>query len=273
MTIDPVLRILIDVANAAAELIRRDSARGFEVFYKGPNDPVTTVDHAANEQICAALSSRFPDLPIVAEESDPATYTGFVDAPRSLFVDPIDGTREFIGGSDEYVVMIGLAELGVAKLGVVVAPRKGVSWFADVGSGAFREEAGVVTPIRVSSVATLRDATLLAPHPNDEGRLETALSALSVGKVQSVGSAGLKGAWVAEGRGDVYLSPGRSGKRWDACAIDALLQAAGGTLTDTTGARLDYRRPNLDNEAGLLATNGSLLPQVLEAFAARELTR
>jgi 3'(2'), 5'-bisphosphate nucleotidase len=266
--LDPVLKTLIAIGVSAAELIRRERAHGFEVFHKGPNDPVTNIDRAANDLICTALSQRFPDLPIVAEESDPATYQGFVDAPVSFFVDPIDGTREFISGSDEFVVMLGMAELGVAKLGVVVAPLLGVSWFAAVGAGAFREEAGVVVPIKVSEVQTLTEATLLAPHPNEDGQLDASIRGLPVGTVQSVGSAGLKGAWVAEGRGDAYVSPGRAGKRWDACAIDALLAAAGGTLTDTTGRRLEYRRPNLDNEAGLLATNGILHPDVVDALRA-----
>lgn len=266
--IDPVLRVLIDVGTTAAELIRRELENGFDVFHKGPNDPVTNIDRAANELICAALGRRFPGIPIVAEESEPETYRGFVEAPVSFFVDPLDGTREFISGSDEFVVMLGMAEHGEAKLGVVIAPLKRVSWFAAVGSGAFREEAGIVVPISVSEVQTLEAATLLAPQPNEDGRLDPSIRVLPVGKVQSVGSAGLKGAWVAEGRADAYLSPGRSGKRWDACAIDALLAASGGTLTDTNGHRLDYRRPNIDNEAGLLATNGLLHPLVIDALRA-----
>lgn len=267
--LDPLLRALLDIGHAAAELIRQQRPDGFEVFYKGPNDPVTSIDRAANELICRELEARFFGTPIVAEESEPERYRDFVDAEAAFFVDPIDGTREFINGSNEFVVMLGWAQRGVPKFGVVVAPTQRTSWFAEVGRGAFREEGGVVVPIRASAVATLDAATLLAPQPNEVGRVDSAILTLPVGKVQSVGSAGLKGAWVAEGRADAYLSPGRAGKRWDACAIDALLAASGGTLTDTNGQRLDYRRPNLDNEAGLLATNGVLHPLVLEQLRTR----
>ncbi len=71
-----------------------------------------------------------------------------------------------------------------------------------------------------------------------------------------MGSAGLKGAQVAEGLADAYVDTGAGTKRWDACAVDALVTAAGGRVSDMMGAPIDYRAETLANERGLVASNG-----------------
>jgi len=83
----------------------------------------------------------------------------------------------------------------------------------------------------------------------------------------ALGSSGLKAVVVASGDHDVYLQLGRAGMRWDACSSDALVRAAGGLLTDTTGAAIDYAAPELANTRGLLVTNGRLHPRVIDALA------
>ena len=82
-----------------------------------------------------------------------------------------------------------------------------------------------------------------------------ALRSLDVATVRSVGSAGLKGVSVAEGSADAYLALGTAGQRWDVCAVDAVVRAAGGRVTDVYGHDLDYRRRSLLNDHGLLVTN------------------
>ncbi len=83
----------------------------------------------------------------------------------------------------------------------------------------------------------------------------------------ALGSSGLKSALVATGEHDVYLQPGRAGMRWDACASEALVRAAGGELTEVGGAAIDYANLDIVNHNGLLATNGLLHQRVIEAFA------
>jgi 3'(2'), 5'-bisphosphate nucleotidase len=261
---DPLLQELLNIALAASEEILRVYDQGFEVHFKGEDDPVTTADRAANTLICNALSQRFPNVPIVAEESEPESYEAFAKADRAFFVDPIDGTREFIARTDEFVVMIGLAERGVAHSGVVYAPARHRGWFGSPTQGATTIENGAERAIQPSNTTELADALLVASRFHEEADVERVVKALGIGRSQAVGSAGLKGALVAEGSADLYISPGRAGKRWDACAIDALLRAAGGTLTDTRGRVLDYQRVDLNNEAGLLATNSVLLSPVLQ---------
>jgi 3'(2'), 5'-bisphosphate nucleotidase len=81
-----------------------------------------------------------------------------------------------------------------------------------------------------------------------------------------MGSAGLKGTLVAAGEVEAYVAPGYAGQRWDACAADALVTAAGGVLTDTHGEPIDYRAPSLSNDRGLIASNGRVHEALVRAF-------
>jgi 3'(2'), 5'-bisphosphate nucleotidase len=263
-----VLENLLAIAIEAGQIILEHYARDFDVHYKGPSDPVTIADTAANTLICARLTSLYPEIPIVAEESDPATFAGYTQAKRILFVDPLDGTKEFIQRNDEFVVMLGLVEGARAVAGVVYAPVQRKGWIGAVGVGAVAVTSdGTRWPITASSRARLDGATLVASRSHRTASVQRTLDRLGLASVRSLGSAGLKGASVADGTADLYLSPGYAGKRWDACAIDALVSAAGGRFSDSFGRALDYRAPDLNNDQGLLATNGLLHDATLTELA------
>jgi 3'(2'), 5'-bisphosphate nucleotidase len=82
-----------------------------------------------------------------------------------------------------------------------------------------------------------------------------------------MGSAGLKGAYVARGAAEAYVAPFYAGKRWDVCAAEALVVAAGGRVTDAYGDAIDYRAESLSNDRGVVATNGVLHDALLERIA------
>jgi 3'(2'), 5'-bisphosphate nucleotidase len=262
------LDTLLGVAFEAAGVVRHVYETEFSVQYKGPKDPVTAADLRANELICRRLAEHFPGAPVVAEESDPESFAAYRTASRIFFVDPLDGTAEFVARNGEFVVMIGLVEGDRSVAGVVVAPARRLAWAGAVGEGCFRvTEAGSRTNVRVSSVAELGDARLVSSRSHRTPLLERVLSRLGAREVTAVGSAGLKGAEVAQGEADAYVGPGRVGKRWDCCAIDALVTSAGGRLTDALGAPFDYRAPSLENDRGLVATNGVLHAAIIERLA------
>ena len=91
-----VLARVLGIARQASEVIMEVYGAPFVVDYKEKDDPVTRGDREANALICAALLEAYPGVPIVAEESDPSTYAGYASAPAAWFVDPLDGTREFV---------------------------------------------------------------------------------------------------------------------------------------------------------------------------------
>jgi len=262
---DPTLEVLIRIAAEAAAVVNEVYATPFAVEYKGPRDPVTIADRRANELICERLAQEFPGTPVVAEESDPQTFVGYREARDAFFVDPVDGTNEFIERHPEFVVMIGLVEAGVATRGVIHAPVLGTAWAGSVGQGAVRiERDGTRGPIHVTQVSSLAETTIVSSRSHRSPKLERALKALGVGSITSMGSAGLKGAQVARGAADAYVAPLYAGKRWDVCAAEALVVAAGGRVTDTWGDAIDYRAENLANDRGVIASNGCVHDAILE---------
>jgi 3'(2'), 5'-bisphosphate nucleotidase len=263
-------RIALDAAREASGVILRVYEAAFDVEYKAKDDPVTRADRESNALLCERLAAAFPSMPIVAEESLPSSYAGFADAEAAWFVDPLDGTREFVARNGEFAVMLGLAEGGRATVGVILAPAWGRAFVGIVGAGAWEvAEDGAKRAISVSSRPTLSGATVAVSRT----RTPSGLAGFGVnrGALPPVphGSSGLKGVLVATAARDVYLHPGRAGMRWDSCATEALVRAAGGECTDAGGERFDYRSPGLENDRGLVATNGLMHAEVLDALRER----
>ena len=250
------LDCLAAIAREAGRGIMGIYASDFQVDYKGPGDPVTDADRAANTLICARLHAEFPDAAIVAEESPLEAYAGYQRRSRVFFVDPLDGTREFVAKNGQFVVMIGLVVDAEASLGVVYAPATNTLWCGERGVGAFRIDGqGSEHELRVGSIHAPEKARITVSRSRRSEHLKRALDRIGPSEVTPMGSAGLKGALVAEFSVDAYLAVGQAGKYWDACAMDALVTAAGGRVTDSRGQPLDYRSVDLELEHGLLASN------------------
>jgi 3'(2'), 5'-bisphosphate nucleotidase len=259
--------VALAAAREAGDLVMRVYAKPFEVEYKGHDDPVTRADRESNALLCGRLERAFPGVPIVAEESDPATYADFGRADAAWFVDPLDGTREFVAHNGEFAVMIGLAEAGRAVLGVIVAPAWNRAFVGVVGEGAWElGPDGSRAPIHVSPRTSLAGASLVVSRSRTSAALAAAVHAMGAAPPTAHGSSGLKAALVATGAHDAYVQSGPAGMRWDACSSEALVLAAGGAFTDIDGAAIDYKAENLVNARGLVATNGHLHRAVLEAL-------
>jgi 3'(2'), 5'-bisphosphate nucleotidase len=262
-----VADVALDAAQEAARIVMEVYAAPFDVHYKGKDDPVTVADRRSNALLCDRLGRAFPGIPIVAEESDPTEYAGFAAASAAWFVDPLDGTREFVARNGEFAVMIGLAEKGAATLGVIVAPAWERSFVGIVGDGAWEVAADRSrAPIRVAPRLSLAGASLVVSRWRSQSRIPALVAAMGVREAVQHGSSGLKGVLVATGVHDVYVQPGRAGFRWDACATEALVRAAGGECTDAEGSRLEYASGELENGRGLVATNGTVHAAVIDAL-------
>ena len=215
-------------------------AAPFDVEYKGKNDPVTRADKESNALLCERLLRAFPDIPVVAEESDPAATAASATADAAWFVDPLDGTREFVERNGEFAVMIGLAEKGRATSGsswhLPGAGRSSASTARGLG-GRRRTARATVHVSRAGSLAGRGSSSRAPARP-----IASPVSSSRSGQSSlPYGSSG-QGVLVATGQADVYLQPGRAGKRWDACAPEAIVRAAGGDVTDAHGNRSTTRR-------------------------------
>lgn len=281
------LDVALSLGQEAAQGIARIYAGDFAVEYKEKDDPVTRADKEANEFLCAGLLAAFPDIPVVAEESDPATYAGFAKKPAAWFVDPLDGTREFVARNDEFCVMIGLAEGGRAVLGVLVCPAlertfvggEGVPAY-ELDEGGRRGKCDKRKAIHVSAKKDLQGARVLVSRSHLPQAAHDAMARLGLVTVPC-GSAGVKAAKIACGEGDLYAQPGRAGNLWDACAPEAVVRAAGGVWRAFTPRRgrpkqdvpaprgqrdgYDYARDMLVNDEGVITGNEALVDAVLAA--------
>jgi 3'(2'), 5'-bisphosphate nucleotidase len=260
------LDVLLGIVAEAATLVMQVYARPFDVDFKAPQDPVTEADRLANTLICERIAREFPGVPIVAEESDPTTFAEFRKHDRVFFVDPVDGTREFVDKNGEFAVMVGVLEGNRAVGAVLNAPARDEVFAGWVGQGAFKVVGGKRQDIKVSQIADITQGRLVGSRSHRGPELERALAALKPKDVVVMGSAGLKGTLVASGIVEAYVAPGYAGQRWDACPADALVAAAGGILTDTYGDPIDYRGPSLRNDRGLIASNGLVHERLLRGI-------
>ena len=241
---DTLLTLAADLATRAGAAILQIRAAGFDVVRKADQSPVTEADRAAEEIIAAGLRAATPDIPVVAEEEVAA---GCITAATPLvwLVDPLDGTREFAAGRDQFAVNIGLVRAGRPVLGVVAIPASGELFGGIVGRGAWKRTAAgqVAVSARTPSAAGL--TVLASRHHGDTVMLDAFLAGRRVAEVLNFGSS-VKFCRLAEGIADLYPRFGRT-MEWDTAAPQAVLEAAGGTVSTLTGEPLGYGKPGWAN--------------------------
>ena len=261
-------RLLDDIAEAsreAGDAILEVVRRGFEVEAKTDSSPVTEADRAAELIILAALARAAPGVPVIAEEEVAA---GRIPAhgDNYFLVDPLDGTKEFVRGGDDYTVNIGLIENGVPKLGVVFAPVSGRLHGGVVGSGAWLEESNGRRAIRTRTRGTEVTAVASKSHLN-QATVDYLEEAVGTCDFVAVGSS-LKFCIVAEGGADIYPRASPTSE-WDTAAGHAVLLAAGGLVHGPDASPLRYGKRAFLNRA-FVATSGwepPALDRFLEPFS------
>ena len=256
---------LADAAREAGEAITSIVARGFEVEAKSDRSPVTEADRAGELIILAALAKAAPGVPVIAEEEVAA---GRIPAHEGTFflVDPLDGTKEFVRGGDDYTVNIALVVNRAPRLGVVFAPASGRLHGGLVGAGAWVDEGSGRREIRTRARPEEPAAVASKSHFTQD-TADYLAEAVGICRHVSIGSS-LKFCIVAEGVADIYprLSPT---SEWDTAAGHAVLLAAGGRVDNAEGAPLDYGKRTFLNRA-FVATGGWEAPRLapfLEPFA------
>jgi 3'(2'), 5'-bisphosphate nucleotidase len=244
---------------AGAEAVAASRGR-FAVEEKGPGDLVTSVDKALNTLIVEALGAAFPDDAIVAEESVDNSARG----RRTWFVDPIDGTKDFVNGTGEWSVMIGLAVEGRPAVGVVYHAVPDRLYAAALPGSATLTVGGTTETIRCSARRDA-DALVAVRSANHPDRFAGLLS-VHVGVTNSYphGSLGCKLVQIAEGRGDLYGNGSGKVSLWDTCAGEAILIAAGGRLVTARGEAIDYNSAATGITEPFLAFNEPGLPAWME---------
>jgi 3'(2'), 5'-bisphosphate nucleotidase len=219
----------------------RDSYSADSVSKKQKDDgtPVTELDQKLNDLIVQSLHKSFPEDSIIAEELVDAIDK---NSPRTWFIDPLDGTKEFIKGLPEWSVHIGLIENGNVIFGVVGALDLDKIYYAHAGKGAFvanlkNENPKPIFCHRISKIADLRVVT--SRSQTDE-RVDEFIRKNQITSQEPLGSMGLKLCAIAEGSRDIYLNYRGNCGLWDTCAPEVILKEAQGHLSYMNGENVNY---------------------------------
>jgi len=261
----PVSRYATELATATelarsaglmAVALRDQGLAALGVEHKAGDEPVTLADKGASQEILMGLAREFPADVVVSEEA--ADDLARLQAERVWFVDPIDGTRDFIAGREGFSVMIGLCVGGRPAVGVVYQPTQDRMFWAAPDVGAWFEAPGAEPRrLHTSDVTDPAKVRMVVSRSHRSPVIDDVKSALGIKDELSIGSVGLKLSLIALGERDLYVNPWPRCKAWDTCAPEAILVAAGGVITDGRGAPLRYDVETLARPHGLVASSNA----------------
>jgi len=284
-----------DLAERSGEIIRSifDSGRlgATDKADSSPNepklpqaeleDPQTLADLQSQKLIIGSLRAMFPGLKVIGEEGElevtaadcqkartdlldqhafPDNYNNINIQDLIIWIDPLDGTKEYTLGMKECVtVLVGVSWRGKPVGGVVHVPFIKRTLWAVVGLGAFGSIRTAVVEQREREGPAYDRRVIATSRSHLPQQALDIFQTQKIDKIIRSGGAGSKAVLVLDGEADLYNFPSQGTKRWDTCAIDAMLKAAGGKLTDSYGDEIDYhdtelaRKVKYNNTRGVLA--------------------
>jgi len=227
------------VARASALILKVSPDSGHTL--KADQSPVTAADEASEAEILKGLARLLPGVPVVSEEMSSREAPPKLDG-SFILVDPLDGTREFIAGRDEYTVNVAIVTGGVPIAGIVSAPKQHKVWRGVLGHGAERlrmlaDSADQPQAIRARRWPADRGVAVVSRSHLDPAT-EAFVTKLGPVSRDESGSA-VKFCRIAEGAADVYPRLGTTCE-WDVAAGHAVVASAGGVVTDRQGAPLKF---------------------------------
>ncbi len=252
------LEIATRLARTAGDILMSIYDTDFSVEMKGESDPVTLADKKANAYLVGELRKLLPGDGVVAEESP--DLSDAIGKKLCWYVDPLDGTKEFIAKNGEFAVMLGLAVEGKAKVGVVYQPvhdklYQGIVGDRGTAGGAWLEHRGERRPLQVSNREDTSQLRLVASRSHRPPEIDALAAELGTDDIVQSGSVGLKIGMIAEQRADLYVHPSDRSSQWDCCGPEAIHVGARGVFTDVTGAPYLYGGEDMRNRRGITACN------------------
>lgn len=208
------------------------------------------------EMMISAIQERYPQDAILSEESGGEVS----ESGRTWLLDPLDGTANYSRSNPMFCSCVSVFEGGQVTHTAIAAPRLGDLYHASLGGGAYRDHGGESSPLHVSDTEELEyaftgaDLSFMGMRRAYEGNLQRVLS--SSWQLRALGSAGIRGSWLAAGYLDVSL--GTNNTAWDYAPTALLAAEAGGRVTDLDGEPWNF------SSDSLLATNGLLHEGILQ---------
>lgn len=230
-------------------------AAAMELEYKEDHSPLTLADRAANEVITWLLTEDFPEYGILSEEA-----TRHDQCAQSLVfvVDSLDGTKEFVKRNGQFTVNIGLVQDGKPVMGVIYVPVTKDLYWATKGDGAWKANVATLEELnqgrtRLFVSKRTEDLRAVASRSHASADLDALLKRNHVAAQIRVGSS-LKGCMVAAGEADIYFRFGPT-YEWDTCAMQCIVEQAGGIVRQMDDSELTYNRKDHLNGQGFYIIN------------------
>ncbi|MBS1175210.1 MAG: inositol monophosphatase [Burkholderiaceae bacterium] len=259
------IEALKQIALDAGAIVREGYFANKTITHKGTVDLVTQYDVATEQFILPRLAQLFPEYTLVGEESHQGNYDNAFE--RVIYIDPIDGTTNFIHGVPHVAVSIGVYERGIGVMGVVYNPILDELFWAVAGAGAYLTLNDTTTRLQVSAQSELQQSLIATGFPyskvNQGEAFEWVLAGMrqilpNCRDIRRLGSAALDLCYVARGTFDGYYEIAL--KPWDYAAGVLIAQEAGALITDVHGALIEF------SNNSVIAANSQIHAQILTAL-------
>ena len=247
------LQVAINAAKEACKVVLEIyNSRELGVEIKEDNSPVTRADKAADKIIREHLAKNFPSYSLLTEES--SDDLSRLNNDYVFIVDPIDGTKEYVAHSDEFTINIGLAYKHRPVMGVILIPVTGELFYALEGKGSFYEKDG--NSVKIHCNSKTKDITTLVSrfHSCDDEQAMIKKHSDRI-KHQRIVGASIKGCVIAKGDAEMSYRFSSNTKEWDTCAMQAIVEQAGGLILKFDGTPITYNRKDVYNRGGYVICN------------------
>ncbi|SEM28099.1 3'(2'),5'-bisphosphate nucleotidase [bacterium A37T11] len=240
----PNAEILSAIAVAAGKAIMTVyNGPSVEVWVKEDRSPLTLADQLSHEVIVSALKAHYPDVPILSEEGASIPYSERKNWTEFWCVDPLDGTKEFIGRNGEFTVNIALIRKRMPVFGVIYVPCQDLLYYGDA-DGCYKQVAGGEV-VRIHTDQTSSSWTAVGSRSHADQAEQDLLKKYPVDRQVTIGSS-LKFCLIAEGSAHLYNRKGPT-MEWDTAAGQAIAEAAGAVMETDLHTPLCYNKESLTN--------------------------
>ena len=250
-----------DILLYYANIIKKLEQKNEILKNKNNDDPVTLADLEVNELIINRINQTYQDTnwEILSEENFKIQSNYFNNVDWLWVLDPLDGTKDFIQGTQNYAMHLALNYKRRPYIGIVLIPEKDELWISYEEKIWCENRDGNIRKQNISETNILEKMTIVTSKNHRNQKLKDLIEKINFKKTILMGSIGCKVASIIRGESDIYIAlslPGKTApKDWDFAAPEAILKAAGGSITNIDNEELVYGSTDLKHSGIIIASN------------------
>ena len=250
-----------DILLYYANIIKKLEQKNEILKNKNNDDPVTLADLEVNELIINRINQTYQDTnwEILSEENFKIQSNYFNNVDWLWILDPLDGTKDFIQGTQSYAMHLALNYKRKPYIGIVLIPEKDELWISYEEKIWCENRDGNIRKQNMSETNILEKMTIVTSKNHRNQKLKDLIEKINFKKTILMGSIGCKVASIIRGESDIYIAlslPGKTApKDWDFAAPEAILKAAGGSITNIDNKDLVYGSTDLKHSGIIIASN------------------